>query len=179
VDEPEALLGLHTVPFCDVTFDAYKPMTEDVLGERGGGAPVLEKTLEVLHGFLAAIAMGTARSAHEAAYRYAQERFQFGKMLIQHDEIRRMLSNMIKKMEMGTAGYQQALAGERPDVPTTGRGCAHAKVFCTDAALQIVLDSIQIHGGYGYMKETGLEKMMRDAKMLQLLGGSNRLLEVR
>jgi len=82
------------------------------------------------------------------------------------------------KMDMGTAGYLQALSGDKPDVHPPGGGCTQAKVFCTDAALEIVFDAIQIHGGYGYMKETGLEKIMRDAKMLQLLGGSNRRLEV-
>ena len=138
---------------------------------------MMERTLSILHGFLAATAIGTARTAYTAACRYAQERFQFGKLLIQHDEIRRMLSGMTTKMDMGTAGYVQALAAERLDVPA-GQVCAQAKVFCTDAALEIVFDAIQIHGGYGYMKETGLEKLMRDAKMLQLLGGSNRMLEI-
>jgi alkylation response protein AidB-like acyl-CoA dehydrogenase len=139
---------------------------------------VMGSTLAALHGFLAAIAIGTARSAHAAAYRYAQERFQFGKLLIEHHEIRRMLFNMITKMDAGTACYLQALSGDRPDVHLPGGGCDTAKIFCTDAALEIAIDAIQIHGGYGYMKETGLEKIMRDAKMLQLLGGSNRLLEV-
>ena len=138
----------------------------------------MERCLAAMHAFLAAIAMGTARGAHGAAHRYAQERFQFGKMLIEHHEIRRMLFNMVTRMDMGTAGYRQALAGERADAAGLADSCASAKVFCTDAAMEIVLDAIQIHGGYGYMKETGLEKAMRDVKMLQLLGGSNRLLEV-
>jgi len=180
VGEPEALLGLHTLPFCDVAFGSCKVAVEDILGERGGGTAAMERCLAALHGFLAAIAMGTARSAHGAALRYAQERYQFGKMLIEHDEIRRMLSTMVTKIDMGTAGYLRALAmdGDRPDAGVTGRECAQAKVFCTDASLEIILDAIQIHGGYGYMKETGLEKAMRDAKMLQLLGGSNRRIEV-
>jgi alkylation response protein AidB-like acyl-CoA dehydrogenase len=178
IGETEALLGLHAVPFCGVTFDGCKLAAGDILGERGVGKPFLESTLAALHGFLASIAMGTARSAHAAACRYAQERFQFGKMLIDHHEIRRMLSNMVMKIDMGTAGYLQALSGDSPEALAPGRSCAQAKVFCTDAALEIVFDAIQIHGGYGYMKETGLEKIMRDAKMLQLLGGSNRMLEV-
>jgi len=180
VGEPETLLGLHTLPFCDVAFGSYKVAAEDVLGERGGGTAAMERCLAALHGFLAAIAMGAARSAHGAALRYAQERYQFGKMLVEHHEIRRMLSAMATKIDVGTAGYQRALSmeGERPDAGATGRECAQAKVFCTDASLEIILDAIQIHGGYGYMKETGLEKAMRDVKMLQLLGGSNRRIEV-
>ncbi len=176
---PEPLLGLHTMPFCDTSFEGCRIAEEDVLGDRAAGAPALQRTLAVFHGFLAAIAMGTARTAHAAAYRYAQERFQFGKTLSEHHEMRRMLSNMVTKLDMGTAGYQQALAEEKLDAAALAGSCASAKVFCTDAAMEIVLDAIQIHGGYGYMKETGLEKIMRDVKMLQLLGGTNRLLEVR
>ncbi|MBN2027306.1 MAG: acyl-CoA/acyl-ACP dehydrogenase [Actinobacteria bacterium] len=179
IGAPEELLGLHTLPFCDVAFEGCSIEEDDLLGERGAGAPTLQRTLAVFHGFLAAIAVGTARTAHAAAYRYAQERFQFGKMLIEHHEMRRMLSNMATKLDMGTAGYQHALADEKADAAALASSCASAKVFCTDAAMEIVLDAIQIHGGYGYMKETGLEKIMRDVKMLQLLGGSNRLLEVR
>jgi alkylation response protein AidB-like acyl-CoA dehydrogenase len=176
--EPEEMLGLHTVPFCDVACSGCGIGAEQILGERGAGEALLEKALSALHGFLAAIAMGTARTAHTAAYRYAQERFQFGKLLIEHQEIRRMLAVMVMKIEMGTAGYLQALAGDRADAGATLGGCAQAKIFCTDAAQEIILDAIQIHGGYGYMKETGLEKVMRDVKMLQLLGVSNRMLEV-
>jgi alkylation response protein AidB-like acyl-CoA dehydrogenase len=176
--EPEELLGLHTVPFSDVACEGCRIGAEQVLGERGAGEPALEKSLSALHGFLAAIAIGTARTAHAAACHYAQERFQFGKLLIEHQEIRRMLAVMVMKIDMGTAGYLQALAGERVDAGPTLGGCAQAKIFCTDAAQEIILDAIQIHGGYGYMKETGLEKVMRDVKMLQLLGVSNRMLEV-
>jgi alkylation response protein AidB-like acyl-CoA dehydrogenase len=176
--EAEALLGLHTVPFCNVAFDGYELGEDGVLGERGAGVAVMEKAQSAFHGFLAAIAVGTARSAHSAAYRYAQERFQFGKLLIEHQEIRRMLANMVIKIDMGTAGYLRALTGDGPDVHPPGGASARAKVFCTDAALEIAIDAIQIHGGYGYMKETGLEKIMRDVKMLQLMGGSNRYLEI-
>jgi alkylation response protein AidB-like acyl-CoA dehydrogenase len=176
--EPEELLGLHTVPFSDVTFDRCRLPADSVIGERGGGASILEKTRAVFNGFLAAAAMGAARSAYTKAYQYAQERYQFGKMIIEHHEIRRFLANMLVKMNMGTAGYLRAFSGEKLESPLPGSPCDQAKIFCTDAALEITLDAIQVHGGYGYMKETGLEKIMRDAKMLQLLGGSNRLLEV-
>lgn len=178
VGEAEDLLGLHTVPFCDVRFEAFAVADDDVLGERKEGARTAGKTLAVMHGFLAAIATGTARCAHAAAHRYARERFQFGRMLVEHQEIRRMLSSMATKIDIGSAGYAQALSRNGLDAGAWGRGCARAKVFCSDAALETALDAIQIYGGYGYMKETGLEKIMRDAKMLQLLGGSNRMLEV-
>jgi alkylation response protein AidB-like acyl-CoA dehydrogenase len=178
VEESQEMLGLHTLPFCDVAFDRCELGEADIIGEIGEATPVWEKTQATFNGFIAAMAMGTARSAYIKAYQYAQERYQFGKMIIEHHEIRRFLANMMAKLNMGTAGYTQALSGEVLEPPIPGRASDLAKIFCTDAALEIAIDAIQIHGGYGYMKETGLEKVMRDTKMLQLLGKSNRLMEV-
>lgn len=178
VEESQQMLGLHTLPFCAVTFDRCELREANIIGEIGEAAPVWQKTQATFNGFIAAMAMGTARSAYIKAYQYAQERYQFGKMIIEHHEIRRFLANMMAKLNMGTAGYTQALSGEVLEPPIPGRAVDLAKIFCTDAALEIAIDAIQIHGGYGYMKETGLEKVMRDTKMLQLLGKSNRLMEV-
>jgi alkylation response protein AidB-like acyl-CoA dehydrogenase len=139
---------------------------------------MMDRTSAAFNGFIAAVAMGTARSAYVKAYQYAQERYQFGKMIIEHHEIRRFLANMATKLNMGTAGYVRALSGETLESPLSDGAGGQAKIFCTDAALEIAIDAIQIHGGYGYMKETGLEKVMRDTKMLQLLGKSNRLMEI-
>lgn len=178
VGEPEELLGLHTLPFCDVTFDGCWLAEESVISKGAEGASMMGRTSAAFNGFIAAVAMGTARSAYVKAYQYAQERYQFGKMIIEHHEIRRFLANMATKLTMGTAGYVRALSGETLGSPLPGRAGDMAKIFCTDAALEIAIDAIQIHGGYGYMKETGLEKVMRDTKMLQLLGKSNRLMEI-
>ena len=176
--DPAYLPGLHVAPFSNITFDACSLEEGSIVGERGKAAALLDHTLNAFNGFVAAIAMGTARNAYEKAHQYAQERYQFGKMIIEHQRIKRYLAAMVVKMEMGTAGYTQALAREKAGkIATTGRTDL-AKIFCTDAALEISLDAIQVHGGIGYMKETGLEKIMRDAKMLQLLGKSNPRLEL-
>ena len=178
VEESQEMLGLHTLPFCDVTFDRCELREADIIGGIGEASPVWQKTRAIFNGFIAAMAMGTARSAYVKAHQYAQERYQFGKMIIEHHEIRRFLANMMAKLNMGTAGYNRALSEEALESSLPGRSNDLAKIFCTDAALEIAIDAIQIHGGYGYMKETGLEKVMRDAKMLQLLGKSNRLMEI-
>jgi len=178
VEETQEMLGLHTLPFCAVTFDRCELGEADIIGEIGEATPVWHKTQATFNGFIAAMAMGTARSAYVKAHQYAQERYQFGKMIIEHHEIRRFLANMMTKLNMGTAGYNRALSGETLESPLPDRAGDMAKIFCTDAALEIAIDAIQIHGGYGYMKETGLEKVMRDTKMLQLLGKSNRLMEI-
>lgn len=178
VGEPEELLGLHTLPFCDVTFEGCRLSGKNLITEGDKGVALIEKTLGSLNGFIAAVAVGTARSAYIRAHQYARERYQFGKMIIEHHEIKRFLAAMMTRLDMGTAGYTRALSGGTPESALPGRAADLAKIFCTDAALDTVIDAIQIHGGYGYMKETGLEKIMRDAKMLQLMGKPNRLLEM-
>ncbi|RJP32171.1 MAG: hypothetical protein C4536_06730 [Actinobacteria bacterium] len=177
VQPDEELLGLHTVPFADVVFDGCLVGDADLVGERGKAEQAYKKARAALNVFVAAIAMGTSRLAYSRAYDYAQQRWQFGRMLVDHDEIRRMLANMVTKISMGTAGYSQALKVDGTGTVSSWRSDL-AKIFCTDAALEIAVDAIQIFGGHGYMKEQGLEKIMRDAKMLQVLPESNRYMEV-
>jgi acyl-CoA dehydrogenase len=84
-----------------------------------------------------------------------------------------MLGNMMMKLKIGTSAYIQAFEDENPEIGYSQADPSLTKAFCTDAALEIILDAIQIHGGYGYMHEYGLEKIMRDVKVLQVLGGKN------
>jgi len=134
---------------------------------------ILESTKNCLFRFIASVAMGSARRAYKEAAAYAEKRYQFGKMIIRHQQIQRMLGNMQMKLAMGTAGYLNSFDGQETVLPFSRPTPALAKVFCTDAALEIVFDAIQIHGGYGYMHEYGLEKIMRDTKMLQLMPERN------
>ena len=90
-----------------------------------------------------------------------------------------MLGNMRLKLNAGAAAYQQVFEDKKWKLPFKASDAPLAKAFCTDAALEIVLDAIQIHGGYGYMHEFGIEKMMRDIKVLQLTGGTNPFLQVK
>jgi alkylation response protein AidB-like acyl-CoA dehydrogenase len=121
--------------------------------------------------------MGAARCAYQKALAYAKERYQYGKIIILHPEIQRMLGNMLMKLDIGTSGYIQLLSDKK--TPFLPSDACLVKAFCTDAALEIVIDAIQIHGGYGYMHEYGVEKIMRDTKVLGLLGESNPRLQIR
>jgi len=178
VGKAETMLGLNAVPFADVTFENCELPGKELVGERGQMNDLLHRTLHVFYGFCSAIAMGATRSAFSKALQYAKNRYQFGKMIIEHHEIRRLLANMLIKMNVGTAGYIQAFVGEEVGSLATERRADLARIFCTDTALQSAIDAIQIHGGIGYMKETGIEKIMRDSKMLQVLVKSNRFMEV-
>jgi alkylation response protein AidB-like acyl-CoA dehydrogenase len=171
--EDAKLPGLKVNPFKRITLEDVEIGREAVIGEQGNSLKMMKKTLAAFYGFTAAMAMGSARTAYRKAFAYAGERYQYGKMINQHQEIQRMLGSMLMKLGMGTSGYTRLYDEEKLNLPFSSTDPMMAKAFCTEAALEIILDAIQVHGGYGYMHEYGLEKIMRDVKVLQLLGGSN------
>jgi acyl-CoA dehydrogenase len=172
-DENAAITGLKVNPFMPVCFDDVKLNVDNVIGTRGKCSNVLEETRGTFFSFISAMAMGAVRSSWRKAFEYAEERYQFGKVIIHHQEIQRMLGNMMMKLKIGTSAYIQVFEDENPEIRYSQPEPSLTKAFCTDAALEIILDAIQIHGGYGYMHEYGLEKIMRDVKVLQVLGGKN------
>ena len=160
------LPGLKVNTFAPLIFDDLEIRPSSLLGERGSCSGLMEDARDAFMVFVAAMAAGAAERALTMARAYAEERYQSGRIIIHHQEIQRMLGCMEMKLHVAAAAYRQA----RQDGHRDG---LFAKVYCTDAALETVIDAIQIHGGYGYMHEYGLEKLMRDCKTLQLLGGSN------
>jgi len=171
--EPACLQGLKVNPFGTVVFEDLEISREAILGERGGSGNILENTQNLFYTYIAAAAIGTARAAYLKAHAYAQERYQYGKIIIHHQEIQRMLGAMLLKLSIGTAAYRRFFSQEDLRLPDAFPDARLAKAYCTDAALEIAIDAVQVHGGYGYMHEYGVEKIMRDCKVLQLIGGSN------
>ncbi|RJP78241.1 MAG: acyl-CoA dehydrogenase [Desulfobacteraceae bacterium] len=167
------LPGLKINPFRQLHFQDFPINAAEIIGERGKSADLLKTTRAAFFGFVSAMAMGCTRSAYQKAFAYAEQRYQFGNTIIHHQEIQRMLGAMLMKLQMGTAGYTRLFSEERLHLPCSVPDPKLVKSCCTDMALEIILDAVQIHGGYGYMHEYGLEKIMRDVKVLQLLGGSN------
>lgn len=175
VGENPHLPGLKINPFHTICFDDVSLGSDHIIEPPGNGqtAALLADVTSVYCGYIAALAMGCARTAYDRALAYAGERYQFGDIILNHPEIQRMLGWMQEQLEVGTAAVVQLFTPEAlpfPGLPGDGR---LVKACCTDAALKIVQEAIQIHGGYGYMHEYGLEKSMRDVKVLQLLGGRN------
>jgi len=177
--EPLQLPGLKVNAFGPILFDDVKIPDDNIIARGQTAQKMLTATRSVFYGFIAALSVGAARRAFEKAMDYAKERYQFGKQIIHHQEIQRMLGNMQMKLNAGMAAYRHAFEDQKSKLSFLAPDAALAKIFCTDAAMEIVMDAIQIHGGYGYMHEYGIEKIMRDVKILQLLGGTNPLLEVR
>lgn len=175
--------GLCANPLLPVSLDGVSLGvlgSENDLGDNAGlilesGAlaeKILEAARNAFFGFTAAISVGLSNAAFSAAYKYAQSRYQFGKIIVFHSEIQRMLGKMLQTINVGTAAWQKVFS----DSPARGQNVGNdpglfAKTWCADAALAAASDCVQIFGGYGVMHEYGMEKRMRDAKMLQLLGG--------
>jgi alkylation response protein AidB-like acyl-CoA dehydrogenase len=176
--EPLQLPGLKVTTFGTLHFDDALIANEHIIARGQTAQKMLAAAQSTFYGFIGALAMGGARRAFQKAMEYAKERYQFGKEIIQHQEIQRMLGNMHVKINVGMAAYCQAFEDQRLKPSFFTPDAISAKIFCTNAAIEIAMDAIQIHGGYGYMHEYGIEKIMRDVKMLQLLGGTNPFLEI-
>ncbi len=173
IGESSELPGLKVNPFAALVFQDVEIGFDAILGERSKSRTLMENTKNLFFSFIAAMAMGAARRACQKARTYAEERFQYGKIIINHQEIQRMLGNMLEKLSIGTAGYSSLFNKKELHLSYSVPEASLVKAFCADAALEIAIDAIQIHGGYGYMHEYGVEKIMRDCKVLQLIGGSS------
>jgi alkylation response protein AidB-like acyl-CoA dehydrogenase len=128
---------------------------------------MVEAVERVLYVGLASVAIGITRNAMGKAYAYASERYQAGKMIIEHQAIRIMLAEMLAAVEQGRALVKKACedGGLAPAMT--------AWLKATSGAHQAALDGVQIHGGYGYMRDYGMERLMRDSKYCQMYPQTN------
>jgi len=154
--------------------DCRVPKTQ-LLGKEGMGFMVAMKTLDQSRPGVAAQALGIAAGALDKAVAYSRERVQFGKTISSFQGVQFMLADMATQVEAARALTYQAArtidAGEK-DVSKIS---SMAKVFASDTAMRVTTDAVQVFGGYGYMKEYPVEKMMRDAKITQIYEGTNQI----
>jgi alkylation response protein AidB-like acyl-CoA dehydrogenase len=168
-------LGYKGVESCEITFDGYRTPTTSLLGDQEGhGFAQMMKGLETGRIQVAARALGVAQAAFDDALRYAQERESFGRPIWQHQSIGNYLANMATKI---TAARQLILyAAERYE---TGRRCdmeaGMAKLFASEMAMEVALDAVRIHGGYGYSTEFDVERYFRDAPLMIIGEGTNEI----
>ena len=135
------------------------------------------KTLDLARPMVAAMAVGVAQRALEEATAYAKQRVTFGKPIIRHQVIQFKLADMDIKAEMARAGIINALNNYYAGIPY-GREAAIAKCYAGDIAVECALEGIQILGGYGYSREYPVEKLLRDAKIMQIYEGTNEIQRV-
>ncbi len=153
--------------------DAEVPATRR-LGEEGAGFRIALASLDSGRLGIAACAVGLAQVALDAALAFTSEREQFGRPVAHNEGVQFMLADMATQIEAGRALYRRA-AALRDEGEDYGMQAAQAKLFCTDAAMRVTTDAVQLHGGYGYIAEYPAERYMREAKALQIVEGTNQI----
>jgi alkylation response protein AidB-like acyl-CoA dehydrogenase len=178
VGKLEHKLGIRASPTGQPIFEDVRVPQENVLGEVGRGLRVALATLERTRLGAAAQAVGIAQGATDYAVAYARERKQFGRPIGDFQGIEFKLADM----EIRTAAAREllykacAMADQRH--PQRAKYSSMAKVFCSDTAMAVTVDAVQVLGGYGYVKEYPVERMMRDAKITQIYEGTNEIQRV-
>ncbi|MEU7011693.1 acyl-CoA dehydrogenase family protein [Streptomyces sp. NPDC046332] len=171
---PERKMGMKGSPTAQIHFDGVRIPDARRIGEEGQGFAIALSALDSGRLGIAACAVGVAQAALDVAVSYARERRQFGRPLADFQGLRFLLADMATGVEAGRALYLEA-ARLRDEGRPFGRQAAMAKLFCTDAAMRITTDAVQVLGGYGYTADFPAERYMREAKVLQIVEGTNQI----
>ena len=171
----EKKMGFRGSPTREVYFDNVKISDDRRLGEVGTGFSLAMKTLDHTRITIAAQALGIAQGAFDVAKKYSHERKQFGKPIFDFQAIQFMLADMAMQIEAARQlTYAAAVKSERGESDLTFFSAA-SKCFATDVAMKVTTDAVQILGGYGYVSDYPVERMMRDAKLTQIYEGTNQI----
>ncbi|HEX8207010.1 MAG TPA: acyl-CoA dehydrogenase family protein [Solirubrobacteraceae bacterium] len=174
IDKKEDKMGQRASNTATVTFNETEVPAENLLGEENHGFKVAMQTLDFTRPGVAAMAVGIARAAFEFATQYSKERVQFGVPIAMHQAIQFMIADMATKIHAARLMTWNAATlldnGQRNTLESS-----HAKRFAADSAMVIATDAVQVYGGYGFIKEYPVEKLMRDAKIMQLYEGTSQI----
>ncbi|MBN2460288.1 MAG: acyl-CoA dehydrogenase family protein [Candidatus Cloacimonetes bacterium] len=171
----ENKMGIRASATRELIFDNCVIPRENLIGKEGTGFMVAMKTFDKSRPMVGAQAIGIAQGAYEEAARYTKERHQFGKPISSFQAIQFMLADMAIQIEAARALVFATARMIDEGVKRYAKESAMCKVFASDVAMQVTTDAVQILGGYGYMKEYPVEKMMRDAKITQIYEGTNQI----
>lgn len=155
-------------------FDDCRVPAENILGEPGQGSKIMLQTLDAGRLSIAAMGLGCAQGAYELALAYAQERKQFGKTIAQFQAISFKLADMAMKIELARTFLYKACWLKDTKQPFT-KEAAMAKLYCSEIAKEVADAAVQIHGGYGLMKEYNVERFFRDQRLLQIGEGTSEI----
>ena len=174
VGKKENKMGQRASNTAMVHFDNVKVPQENIVGKEKEGFKIAMKTLDHSRPLIAISAVGVARAAYEHALKYAKERTQFGQPIAQFQAIQFMLAEMAMSIEAGRLLCYKA-AWQLDQKSRATLMASYAKAFSADMAMKITTDAVQIFGGYGYSKEYPVEKLMRDAKLIQIYEGTSQI----
>jgi alkylation response protein AidB-like acyl-CoA dehydrogenase len=174
--KPERKMGTRGCPTADVILDGCTIPGDRVVGDPAEGYGYMMKTLTYTRPLVAAHALGIAQGALDEAIRYTATRTQFQTPISRFQIVRGMAADMITAVEAarGLLYRSVAIAGEGDD-DRARAFVAMAKLFCSNTAMKVTTDAVQLHGGYGYIKDYPVERMMRDAKVTQIWEGTNQI----
>jgi acyl-CoA dehydrogenase len=174
VDKKEDKMGQRASNTATITFNDTEVPAENMLGEENKGFKLAMMTLDRTRPGVAAMATGIAQAAFEMATEYSKERVQFGVPIAMHQAIQFLIADMATKIHMSRLGTWNSAVlldqGRRNTIESS-----HAKRFAADSAMEVTTEAVQVFGGYGFIKEYKVEKLMRDAKIMQLYEGTSQI----
>jgi acyl-CoA dehydrogenase len=174
VDKHEDKMGLRASNTATVSFNETEVPAANLLGEENHGFKLAMMTLDRTRPGVASLATGIARAAFEFAAEYSKERVQFGVPIAMHQAIQFMIADMATKIEAARLlTWHSAVLLDQGLRNTLAS--SHAKRFAADSAMEVTTDGVQVYGGYGFIKEYPVEKLMRDAKIMQLYEGTSQI----
>ncbi|QEU95776.1 acyl-CoA dehydrogenase family protein [Streptomyces kanamyceticus] len=171
---PEKKMGMKGSPTAQINFDGVRVSGSRRIGDEGQGFAIALSALDSGRLGIAACAIGVAQAALDEAVSYATERRQFGRPIADFQGLRFMLADMATQIEAGRALYLAAARLRDAGRPFS-KQAAMAKLLCTDAAMKVTTDAVQVLGGYGYTADFPVERFMREAKVLQIVEGTNQI----
>jgi acyl-CoA dehydrogenase len=174
IGAPEKKMGHCCSDTRSVTFKDVKIPKENMLGQPGDGWKIAMKTLDHSRPMVASSAVGGAQCSLDYALAYSKERVQFNKPISAHQSIQFMLSEMAMKVEASRLLVQKS-AWLIDQGQSNTKLASMAKAFASDTFMEVSTDAVQIYGGYGYSKEYPVEKLMRDAKLIQIYEGTSQI----
>jgi acyl-CoA dehydrogenase len=174
VDKKEDKMGQRASNTATISFDEVEIPAENLIGEENKGFKLAMMTLDRTRPGVSAMAVGIGRAAFEYAAGYSKERVQFGVPIAMHQAIQFMIADMATKVDAGRLLVWNSAVlldqGKRNTLVSS-----EAKRFAADSAMEITVDAVQVYGGYGFIKEYPVEKLMRDAKIMQLYEGTSQI----
>lgn len=171
----ENKMGIRASVTSELVFEDCRIPKENLLSKEGMGFIVAMKTLDRTRPGVASQALGIAQGALDEALKYSQQREQFGKSISSFQAVQHMMADMAIQIEAARCLVYQTCRHIDAGAKSISKESAISKVFASDTAMKVTIDAVQVMGGYGYMKEYPVEKMMRDAKITQIYEGTNQI----
>jgi alkylation response protein AidB-like acyl-CoA dehydrogenase len=174
---PERKMGMRGSVTAQMLFEDAAVPADQLVGDEGKGFSIALAALDAGRLGIAACATGVAQAALDAAVAYATERRQFGQPIIEFQGLAFMLADMATSVAAARSLYLAAARRKDAGLPY-GQQAAMAKLFASDTAMKVTTDAVQVLGGYGYVEDFGVERLMREAKVLQIVEGTNQIQRV-